>query len=424
MTIQDDKNNHNPWDEDDGNTTPKRTPKRPKPEDTNEENIDQLIKKGQERILDLLKGVDKSKKNKNSEEQPNNSNNFPNFSGGFPFNLPSSKLIPLIIGVLLMVWLSTGFYTVQPDEQGVIMRFGKYARTSNSGLNYKLPNPIESLTLISVTRVNKEEIGFRTIADSDRNSTNSSNRKNVPVESQMLTGDENIIDIDFDVQWVIKDAKQFLFNVRDINGENTVKNTAESAMRDIIGQVGITEALAEERNRIELAAKTLLQQTLDNYGMGVQVMRLQMLRVEPPPEVLAAYRDVQSSKADREKEINQAMAYRNEIIPKARGDAAMIVQTAEAYQKERVALAEGEAKRFNEIYMEYIKAKDVTRKRMYLETMEKIMARMNKTIMDNKSTAPVIPYLPLDKVKQAPQVSPTKSNPNATLYDNVGGNTQ
>lgn len=387
MTTNDDKNS-NPWggggDNNRGN----------KPED-----IDEILRKGQEKIVELITHNNKKKKSGKGGGRGGSGGN----RGNIP-DLPAKKLLMLLLIIVLGLWFSTGFYTVQPDEQGVIMRFGKYHRTASSGLNYKLPTPFEKVTILSVTRVNKEEIGFRSASsDSSRRVERSRNKnkskKSIPQESQMLTEDENIIDIDFDVQWVIKDAKQYLFNVRDLSNENTVKNTAESAMREVIGQVGISEALAEERSDIEFKAKTLLQNTLDSYGMGVEIMRVQMLRVEPPPEVLAAYRDVQSSKADREKVINQASAYRNEIVPQARGDAEKLLQEAESYQKQRIALAVGEAGRFDAIYRQYIKAKDITRKRMYLETLEEIFTGMNKIILDkNTSTSGVLPYLPLNQL--------------------------
>lgn len=306
------------------------------------------------------------------------------------------KLICIILLVIFCIWMATGFYTVQTDEEGVILRFGKYNRTSKPGLNYKLPNPIEQVVLISVTRVNKEEIGFRTISSSKKGDST----KSIPQESQMLTGDENIVDIDFDVQWLIKDPKAFLFNVRDIGNENTVKSSAESAMREVIGLVKISDALAEERNKIEQDAKELLQEILDNYNMGIKVERLQMLRVQPPPEVLDAYRDVQSSKADRERLINQAYAYNNEIIPKARGEAQQLIQEAEGYKSRVVANAEGEARRFTEVYNQYAQSKDVTKSRMYLETMESVLDGMNKVIVSKNLGNGVMPLLGLDKLME------------------------
>lgn len=322
-------------------------------------------------------------------------------------NKNTIKLICLILFVIFCIWMATGFYIVQTDEEGVILRFGKYSRTSKPGLNYKLPAPIEQVVLISVTRVNKEEIGFRTISSSKKGE----NTKSIPQESQMLTWDENIVDIDFDVQWLIKDPKAFLFNVRDIGNENTVKSSAESAMREVIGLVKISDALAEERNKIEQDAKELLQEALDNYNMGIKIERLQMLRVQPPPEVLDAYRDVQSSKADRERLINQAYAYNNEVIPRARGEAQQLIQEAEGYKNRVVANAEGEASRFSEVHGQYALAKDVTKTRMYLETMESVLDGMNKVIVSKNLGNGVMPLLGLDKLmEKRSKESATKSN--------------
>ncbi len=341
------------------------------------EKIEDILKKSQEKFMNML-----NQRSKGGGE--NNSYN----SGPLPV-----RMLAGIVGVALLMWLFTGLYTVQPDEEGVVLRFGRYTRTTTSGLNYKLPDPIETVTKVSVTRINREEIGFRSRSSSanrlhDNTDTAS---QNVPKESQMLTGDENIIDIDFDVQWKINDAQKFLFNVRDLPGENTVKTAAESAMREAIGHSKITDALAEERYQIEQKAKGLLQEILDSYNMGVDVVRLQMLRVEPPPEVLDAYRDVQSARADREREINRAQAYRNDVVPRAGGEAAEILQEAEGYKNQIVAQANGEAARFISVYDQYKNGKDAVRKRMYLETMEQVMRNMNKMIIDNKSgTMPIL----------------------------------
>ncbi len=352
------------------------------------EELDEIIKKGQQRLLHFLnqKGGNKG-----------------NGGGGGDFNSPDlfnylNKKVFIVIGlVILVMWLSTGFYTVQPDEEAVVMRFGKYSRTSPSGLNYKLPYPIENVTKISVTRINKEEIGFRS---SGKRITSREQllESTVSSESQILTTDENIVDINFEVQWRIYDAEKFLFNVRDLYNENTVKSAAESAMREVIGLSTISNVLAEERNKIELQTKKLLQDILNEYDMGVMVERVQLLRVDPPQEVLDAYRDVQNAKQDKEKEINQAFAHRNDIVPRARGEAEKILQEAEGYKKQVIANAQGEAQRFSSIFEQYRTAKDVTRKRMYLETMEQIFDGMEKIILDKGSASNTVPYLPLNEL--------------------------
>lgn len=295
----------------------------------------------------------------------------------------------LVAAGAFVLWLATGvFFRVEPDEQGVVMRFGAFHRFATPGLNFRLPSPIEEVYKPKVTRVNRVEIGYRTAM------TENGVNRSIPEESLMLTGDENIVDIDSEVQWKIRDAKKFLFNVR--NPEETVKAAGESAMRDIVAKTPLSEILTEGRLKVELAAKDLLQHTLDQYDAGIEIVRLQMLKGDPPPEVIDAFRDVQTARADKEREQNEALSYRNDILPRARGQAEQMIQDAEAYQKEVVARSEGEASRFKAVYEEYVKAKDVTKKRMYLETMEKILTGMDKLILDSK-TQPV-PYLPLEAV--------------------------
>lgn len=370
------------------------------------EDIDEIIKNGQKKLLEFMNKSDKKPSN-GGDEGDNNMFNFDNFDF---FN---KRIILIIALVIAVMWLSTGFYTVQPDEQGVVMRFGKYVRTTPSGLNYKLPYPVEEVTKISVTRINKEEVGFR--SSGKRITSRQELLENtVSYESQMLTTDENIVDINFEVQWIISDAEKYLFNVRDLAGENTVKSAAESAMREVIGLASVSDILAEERSKIEQDAKLLLQQMLDGYGYGVQIVRLQLLRSEPPQEVIDAYRDVQNAKQDRENEINQAFAYRNDIIPRARGEAEQMMQQAEGYRQKVIAEAQGESERFSKIFEQYVGAKDVTRKRMYLETMENIMDGMDKIIIDKSSNSGVVPYLPLEKLEQKASKPKEKAAPAAT----------
>lgn len=358
----------------------------------NKGNIDDMLKKSQDKFIEFLKQKGGNQRKKNNDDG----------GDGFGFNfgdVPTKKIIALVGLVLLFLWLSTGFYTIGTDEEGVVMRFGSYSRTSPAGLNYKLPAPIETVTKISVTRINKEEVGFR--SSGQRITTREMLLKNtVSNESQILTTDENIVDINFEVQWLISDAKNFLFNVRDLQGENTVRNVAESAMREVIGLEKINDVLAEERSRIEVQARNLMQSMLDNYGMGVKVVRVQLLRVDPPQEVIDAYRDVQNAKQDKEREINQALAYRNDIVPRARGEAEQLIQNAEGYKQKVIAEAQGEAQRFTSVYSQYVTAKDVTRKRMYLETMEEILDGMNKFVLDNKSSSSVVPYLALPELEK------------------------
>ena len=329
------------------------------------------------------------------------------FSGGSGGN---RSLALIAIAIAAVVYLGSGFYRVQPDEQGVVLRFGEWVRTTptGSGLNYHLPYPIETVLTPKVTTVNRVDVGFR--------SGSAGANRTVPEEALMLTGDENIVDINFTVFWTIKDAGKFLFNIRD--PEDTVKALAESAMREVIGRTKIQAALAEARREIESDSRKLLQDTLDQYGSGVEVTQFQLQKVDPPAPVVESFRDVQRARADAETARNEAESYSNDILPRARGEAERITQEAEAYKQEVVARSQGDAQRFLSVYEQYRTSKDVTTKRIYLETMEGIMRNTNKIIVDQKGGG-VLPYLPLPgltskapAVPSAPaQLSPSPSPP-------------
>ncbi|MDC3162259.1 FtsH protease activity modulator HflK [Candidatus Pelagibacter sp.] len=303
---------------------------------------------------------------------------------------------PIIISliILLVVWTLSGLYRVLPDEQGVVLRFGKFVKTTQPGLNYHLPFPIENVLTPKVTKVNRMDIGFRSERDSG---FSSGGVADVPEESLMLTGDENIVNIDFSVFWVIKDAGNFLFKIQDPEG--TVKAAAETAMREVIARSDIQPILTEGRSVIEADTQEIIQNILDEYSSGIQITQVQTQKADPPDQVIDAFRDVQAARADMERSKNEAEAYANDVIPRARGEAAKVLQAAEAYKKEVVAKAEGEASRFLSIYNEYAKAKKVTQERMYLETMEEVLADINKIIIDKNSGEGVVPYLPLQELK-------------------------
>ena len=307
------------------------------------------------------------------------------FNGG-PGN---KKSIISAVLILLIIWIISGFYKVNANEQGVILRFGEWVRTTQPGLHYHLPYPIETAKTPKVTKINKTEIGFVTFRDSKRL---------LLEESLMLTGDENIVDINFSVFWLIKDAGKFLFNVR--NPERSVKAVSESVMREVIANSLISSALAEGRKDIETKSIKAIQLVLDNYGSGVEITQLQLQKVDPPDQVIDSFRDVQRARADKEKAINEAIAYRNDIIPKARGNAAKIVQESEAYKKEVIARSEGDTNRFNSILKSYKTNEDVTKNRIYLETLEEVFQNANKVIIDTKQGSGVIPYLPLPEIKK------------------------
>jgi modulator of FtsH protease HflK len=292
--------------------------------------------------------------------------------------------------VVVGLWLASGVYVVHPYEQGVVLRFGKFVERTGSGLHYHLPWPVETAYTPDVTSQRQISIGYHPRDASDSGEED-------PNESLMLTGDENIIDVNFTVYWVIKDAPAFLFNVAnaDDNPDSTIKAVAESAMREVVGQNQIDPILTQDRAPIEVQVRDLMQQTLDSYGAGVAITQVKMQKADIPPEVIDAYRDVQAARADQERMRNEAEAYANKIIPEARGRAAKIVQDAQGYKQRVIAEASGEAQRFTLVYQEYRAAPEVTRKRMYLETMSQILGGANKLIMDDSAGRGVVPYLPL-----------------------------
>ena len=309
-----------------------------------------------------------------------------------PGNFNTRTWIAIAVIAVVVLWLLNGFYTVAADEVGVVLRFGAYNRTTQPGLNYHLPSPIEKVLTPSVTRVNRTEIGYRS---AEGTATRGAATRQLPEEALMLTGDENIVDINFAVFWVIKDAKAYLFNIR--RPDETVKSAAESAMREVIGETPIAQALAEGRGKIETDTHGLLQGILNAYGAGIEVTQVQLQRVDPPGPVIDAFRDVQRALADRERLRNEADSYRNEIVPKARGAAAAIKQEAEAYRQEIIARSQGDADRFTSVYHAFKAAQDVTLQRLYLETMEEVLKNRNTVIIDKSAqgSSGVLPYLPL-----------------------------
>ena len=306
--------------------------------------------------------------------------------------------IIILILVAIGIWLLTGFYRVEPDEQGVVLRFGEWTKTTQPGLNYHLPGPIETVMLPKVTKVNRVEIGYLTGV----NNRGNLETRVIPDESLMLTGDENIIDVQFTVFWVIADAGKFLFNIR--SPERTVKDASEAAMREVIGKTDLNSALSEGRSVLAAQTQELVQEILDSYDSGILVTQVEPQKIDPPEAVIAAFRDVQAARADEDRAKNEAEAYRNDIIPRARGEAERILQEAEAYEQEVVARSTGEAQRFVLVFNEYSKAKKVTRQRIYLETMEKILGGMNKILIDSSAGGQgVVPYLPLPELNKRQQ---------------------
>ena len=309
---------------------------------------------------------------------------------------------PLLFGLIIVaiIWALSGLYRVLPDEQGIVLRFGKFVSTTQPGLNYHFPYPIETVLTPKVTKVNRIDIGFRSGSDTGFSSAGVAD---VPEESLMLTGDENIVNIDFSVFWVIKDAGKFLFKIQDPAA--TVKATAETAMREVIAKSKLQSILTEGRSQIEIETQEIAQSLLDEYESGIEITQVQTQKADPPDQVIDAFRDVQAARADMERAKNEAQAYQNDVIPRARGEAAKILQQAEAYKKQVVAKAEGEASRFLAIYKEYSNAKRVTKERMYLETMEKVLAAVDKVIIDKNASTGVVPYLALPEIKKKAKVT-------------------
>lgn len=299
------------------------------------------------------------------------------------------KSIIFLVVLLVLAWQSV--YIVAPDEQGLVKRFGGIVRTSAPGPHFKIPF-IESVQTPKVEKLHRIEVGIRTDV---RGRTRA-----VPREALMLTGDMNILSVEFIVQYKIRDAIKYLYLIADVEG--TIKKTAEAAMREVIGKSRIDEALTVGKAQIQNETHDLIQKTLDDYQSGVQIMNVQLQDVNPPQQVEAAFKDVASAKEDREKLINQAQSYRNDIIPKAKGKAAEVVNEAEGYAKSRLARAEGEASRFTQTLKEYRQAENVISKRIYIETMEEVLTNVDKVIMDSSASGNVLPYLPLERLRNSP----------------------
>jgi modulator of FtsH protease HflK len=338
-------------------------------------NIEELIRRMQDRVRRLVPG-----------------------GGG------GGGIILVAAAVILVLWAATGIYRVGPDELGVVQRFGAYRETTVPGLHYHLPSPIESAETPKVTLVNRTEIGL-----AGESNIRGSTRQELPEEALMLTGDENIVDINVTVLWVIKNAQDYLFKIR--NPEQAVKSAGEAAIREIVGRTPIASVLAEGRGKVETDTQALLQTILDSYDAGVQITQVQLQKADPPREVIESFRDVQRAQTDRDRAKNEAEAYHNNVVPRARGEAEKIEQAAGAYQQQVVAGAEGDAQRFVSVLNAYRTSKDVTAERLYLETMEQVLKKVNKVLIDK--SAGVMPYLPLPGLTspRLPSASPEPAAP-------------
>lgn len=296
-----------------------------------------------------------------------------------------------IIFALILLWLVSGFYQVETNEQGVVLRFGRYVETTDAGLHYHLPFPIESVEKVSMTQERSINLGVTEAYDNDMKSF---------TESHMLTGDENIVDINLTIVWRIKNAKDYLFNMR--SPDQTVRVAAQSVLREIVGQSQMQPIITGDRGKVEDETKAELQKVLDEFGSGIEIVRVKLQKADPPKQVIDAFNEVQRAKADMERFQNEAEAYRNEVIPNARGIAAQKMQNAQAYKEAVVNKAQGDAARFTSVYNAYKEGKDVTIKRLYLETMEQVLANSDKVIVDPSSKGGnVLPFLPLNKTKSS-----------------------
>ncbi|MFP4392015.1 MAG: FtsH protease activity modulator HflK [Desulfohalobiaceae bacterium] len=303
----------------------------------------------------------------------------------------------LILGLVVLIWLASGFYIVNPDEVGVVQRFGAFSRITQPGPNFHLPYPIEKVSTPSVTQIKRQEIGFRSATDPGE--IGQIEYRHVPKEALMLTGDENIVDVRFIVQYRIKEAKNYLFNIS--SPEKTVKDAAEAAMRDVVGKNKINPILTTAKMEIQNETQALLQQMMNDYRSGIQINAVKLQDVQPPQDVIEAFRDVASAREDRTRQINQGMAHRNQILPQARGRAASITNEAEAYKESKIRQAKGEAQRFSDLWQEYSQAQDVTRKRLYLETMQKVLQDSGAKVLFSRDAAQqVVPYLPLEELRR------------------------
>jgi membrane protease subunit HflK len=322
--------------------------------------------------------------------------------------MPGSGLPgPLILLLAALATAVLGFYAftfqVKPDEQGVVLRFGQYVRWAEPGLHFRWPPPIEEIYLPKVLQQRITEVGVRNVGRAGTSSL-----RDHPEESLMLTGDENIVDVNFTVYWKIRTdrdpktnrwgVEQYLFNIED--PQNTVKEVAESVMREVIGQSDLQPILTEARLKIEQQVQKLIQEVVDSYGSGIRVDQVQLQKVDPPAEVIESFRNVQAARQDRDRLQNEAQTYANQKVPEARGAAERILQEAEGYKQQTVAEAVGQSSRFLQVYEEYKKAPDVTRKRLFLETMERVLGGADKIIIDNKGGQGVVPFLPLDQLQK------------------------
>ena len=327
--------------------------------------------------------------------------------GGLFGGFVNGRGLVLLALAVVAIWAGSGFYRVQPDEQGVVLRFGAYAYWTPPGLHWHVPWPVEAIELPTVTRINRTEIGYRSIPGGNVEAGRDAAGRDVLAESLMLTGDENIIDIDVAIFWRISDASAFLFNTA--NPETLVRAVAESSMREVIGRTPIQPALTQARAQIETDVLKQTQEILDRYKAGIEVTQVQLQKVDPPAAVIESFRDVQRANTDAERMRNEAESYRNDIVPRARGDAARIVAEGQGAKAASIARATGEAQQFDSVLKAYQAAKDVTLRRMYLDTMQDVLMHGQPLVVDDKLKG-LVPFLPLNVPPPRPAVAPAPAS--------------
>ena len=325
-------------------------------------------------------------------------------SGGGSPNLPSGRGFVAIVALLALAWIGSGFYIVDEGQRGVVLRFGKHVETTMPGLRWHIPSPVEAVESVNIGQVRTVEIGYRNNV-----------RSKVLKESLMLTDDENIIDIQFAVQYILNSPENFLFNNRD--PESTVLQVAETAIRQVIGTSRMDFVLYEGREEVTAKTTELMQKILDRYQIGISINRVTMQNAQPPEQVQAAFDDAVKAGQDRERQRNEGQAYANDVIPRARGGAARLLEEAQGYKQRVVAAAEGDASRFTQVQTEYAKAPEVTRERMYFDTIQQVLSSTSKILIDQEKGGSNLLYLPLDKLIQADS-SATKSSVAAARSQN------
>ncbi len=318
-----------------------------------------------------------------------------NFNAVMPGDVKGGGVIGLVLLVIFGLWAASGFYIVNPGEHAVIQRFGAWERTqAEPGLGYHWPAPLETATILNVEEIRRMNIGFT----ESYTRSGQVGRREIPEEALMLTSDRNIVDLHMVLQWNIKSSEDYLFNIRD--QENTIKKVAESAIREIVGQTNMFAIITTDRAIVAQRAQKIIQDNLDEYHSGVNITQVLIDKAEVHPDVQSAFQDVQSAKQDAEDSQNRAKAYREDILPKARGQAIQMLQSAEAYKQSTVARSNGDAERFDAIYEAYLSGKDVTKERLYIEAMEDVLRNAEKIIMDDQGGQGVVPYLPLGEMKK------------------------